>query len=145
MEKEVRIKIISKISDPAEKGESEKFVVSARGKLSVKDRSVYIDFEEHAEGLEGVKTRFSFTLDRPGRVSMRRRGSVNNDLVFDCTAGSSSFTYHNDIMPFEGSLVTDRLVNSIGRDGGALHLDYRLGFGGEYSQKTVLNMSVKPI
>lgn len=144
MEKEVKIKIISKISDTAEKGESEKFVVSARGKLSVKDRSVYIDFEERAEGLEGVKTRFSFTLDRPQRVSMRRRGSVNNDLVFDCTE-SSNFTYHNDTMPFEGSLVTDKLINSIGAGGGTLHIDYRLGFGGEYTQRTVLYLSVKPI
>lgn len=145
MEKEVRIKIISKISDPAENGDCEKFDVSVPGRLSVNDGAVCIDYEEGTEGLEGVKTRFFFTLDRPGRVSMRRRGNVCLDLVFDCTAGSSNFTYQNGIMPFEGSLVTDRLINSIGSGGGTLHIDYRLGLGGEYTRRTVFNMSVRPI
>ena len=48
-------------------------------------------------------------------------------------------------MPLEAELVTNKLVNGIGEEGGTLHLDYKVNFQGSGAQRTVFNMSVKPV
>lgn len=152
MKKEVRIKIMSKINNLTENGDSEVFFdggdkveVSTLGKLEVKDGVIYIDYEECTEGLEGTRTLFFFDTEHPERVNLCRRGSVCFDLVFEDAKKSSNFTYQNDIMPLEAELVTNKLVNGIGEEGGTLHLDYKVNFQGSGAQRTVFNMSVKPV
>ncbi len=156
MEKEVKIKIISKVYDisdcpadgkyPAQdEAQCDVIEMSAYGKMTLADGVYSIEYDECCEGMSGTKTRLFFDVDRPGCVSLFRRGTVCGDLVFDQEIGRSVFMYQNEIMPFEMALVTKRLVNRLGEDGGTLHLDYKIELQATNIERTVFDMLVKVV
>lgn len=154
MEKEVKIKIISKVYDISDCPEDGKYPsqdetrcdtieMSAYGIMTINDGVYSIEYDESCEGMGGTKTRLFFDLNNPGCVNLFRRGTVCGDLVFDRDADRNVFMYQNDVMPFELALVTKRLVNRLGEDGGTLHIDYKLELQATNIERTVFDMLVK--
>lgn len=162
MNKEVKIKIISRVYDLqqsdkiekymeshpgyAEDDISMKFEVSCRGALSETDGLFTLSYDEPSDnGMGRTTTRISFHRDTPGTVTLSREGEVRSHFVYDEALPRRTYLYETPLMPFEMAIVTKSVVNRMGVRGGTLHLDYKMDVGGSNVERTVLDILVRPM
>lgn len=84
-------------------------------------RITYIESE--MTGLEGVVT--AFTIDEGKRVTLRRTGKVNAEMLFDLAAPHDSL-YDMGFGTMMISVVTEGMTTLLNEHGGVLDLDYRV-------------------
>ena len=161
MNKEVKIKILSRVydlqqsdkiekyieshPDYAEDDISMKFEVSCRGVMTESDGVYTLSYEEPADnGLGRTTTRISFHRDTPGTVTLSREGEVRSHFVYDEALPRRTYLYETPLMPFEMAIATKRVVNRLGVRGGTLHLDYKVDMNGSNMERTVLDILVRP-
>ena len=162
MNKEVKLKILSRVydlqqSDKIEKYMAEhpdyaeddismKFEVSCRGLMREADGVFTLTYEEPSgNGMGSTTTRISFHRDTPGTVTLSREGEVRSQFVYDEALPRRTYLYETPLMPFEMAIVTKSVVNRLGVRGGTLHLDYKMDINGSNMERTVLDILVRPV
>lgn len=137
MEREVKVKIVSRVYDLQESDRIEQYMaicpdyseddistkieLSCRGTLSEQDGVLRVCYQEpEREGMGETQTCLSFNKELPDRVSLYRTGDVRSNLVFDVNEGRSTCLYETPFMPLELSIITKKLRNQLSADGGTL-------------------------
>lgn len=162
MEKKVKIKLISRIYDLQESENIEKYIsehpgytqddistkieLSCKGLLKTEDGRLSLIYKEpEAEGLGDTQTQISFEQTDPETVCLYRTGDIRSDLVFNAQAGRKTCLYQTELLPFELSIVTRKLVNRLHESGGTLHLDYKIEINSMNVERTVLDLMVRAL
>lgn len=161
MEKKVKIKLISRIYDLQESENIEKYISEhpgytqddtarrsncPQGSFKNEDGRLSLIYKEpEAEGLGDTQTQISFEQTDPETVCLYRTGDIRSDLVFNAQAGRKTCLYQTELLPFELSIVTRKLVNRLHESGGTLHLDYKIEINSMNVERTVLDLMVRAL
>ena len=123
MEKNVVITINSVQSVDGNKLDSPELVT--QGKYSLVGDEISLSYmESKLTGMEGTKTAF---IVRPDEVVLRRRGTVNSQMVFR-KGEKHTFFYETRYGALTLGLDTHRIEHSLGEHGGDMEIEYDLDF-----------------
>ena len=166
MEKEIKIKIISKqyelskvlmeklfdgldyeeededTREQTAEGEEDVLELTAEGYLSDNDGRIEITYDEsELTGMEGATTKLSFDKSAPELITMLRGGSVTTAMVFE--AGIRHIcVYETPIMPFELCIHTLKIKNEL-LTRGMIYLDYIVEFKGAQAERTKFTLLIE--
>lgn len=160
MEKQVKIKLVSRVYDLRESDCIEAYIythpqysddeistkieINCTGTLSERNGEMSVVYEEPQEsGMGKTLTTLSFRRDAPQTVSLSREGEVHSFFVFDESVPRTNYYYETTPMPFQMAVQTKRLINRIGEAGGTLHLDYKIDIRGLNVERTVIDLMVR--
>ncbi len=107
-------------------GEAERTHVAEDGFYRLDGDSVHLDYTERGEGGSRVHCELILTKER---VTVRRRGDVECDMVFERGVCHKAL-YRLAPYSFDMELLTLRMENALTRDGGTLDLLYKMTLGG---------------
>ena len=102
--------------------------------------------ESDISGLSDAETCFAFNLDTPTTVSMFKSGGLTATLVFDCVNKRHICLYENGIFPFEITVKTESLVNTVTFDGGGkIVAEYTVEIKGVPAEFNRISVKINPI
>jgi len=131
---------------PFSENEDDVLEYSSVGLLSDDGKTLKVSYEEGGlEGLEGCIASIQFSHDSPWLVTMTRSGNLSTALVFNGRDRRQLCTYDTGVLPpFELTICTRRISNSLSLEGGRLELEYAIEIRGVKSEMTRLSMEVTP-
>jgi len=129
-----------KSSQISENGPDEMELVTA-GQLVWNSRDRYVISYEETEltGLEGTTT--VLHIDGP-RVTLRREGTVNSQMIFEEGRRHLSM-YETPYGSLSVGIDTRRMKNTVGESGGDLEIDYAIEIDNLLAGRTMFRMNVR--
>ncbi|AZR74053.1 hypothetical protein BBF96_12000 [Anoxybacter fermentans] len=126
-----------------QKQDGEKNIINyqTRGFLYDKGQATYLQYEESAEGLEGVRT--TLKLEK-NRVTLIRHGKVSMCQVFEEGVKDES-QYKTSYGSIPLSTDTKRLEQALGFDEGRIRIYYDLYLGDELTSNNTLEIIYQTI
>ena len=86
-----------------------------------------------------VPTKLSFEVDRPGTVTLERRGFLQTMMIFEAKRRHRAL-YKTPFGGFEMTVYSRKVDNALCAEGGKLTLDYAVEFRGAAEQKVKLTL-----
>lgn len=128
-------------------GEPERIEFTTDGTLSDDGSRIEVSYEESELcGMAGSTTTLLFDKITPGLITMIRTGTYSSSLVFNSASRRQRCMYDTGILPpFELSVLTRRIDNTLTYSGGALELDYIIEMHGVKTEFNSLLMEVREL
>ena len=133
------------LSDSADvDAECEKVEFYTEGELTISSDGKYCLSYDESEitGMEGSVTSVNFNTNEPGLVTLMRTGAFRMAMVFERGARHIC-TYMTPYMPIEMVVVTKRLENTLGEDGGELICEYSIEANGMRCERARMRLVAK--
>ena len=112
------------------------------GTMEEKDGRITLSYEEKLDDdAPPFPTVMEFSPAEPGKLSLRRMGLLNTELLFD-EGNYRVCEYVTSVMPFDVCIYTRRLENTVTAQGGTIILDYAMEIRGAATQRVIMKVDV---
>lgn len=118
-------------------GEQNIIHYKTRGYLYQKGQATYLQYQEGAEGLEGVQTTLKIEKDR---VTLIRHGELSMNQVFKSGTMTEGI-YRTPWGQFDMGTETTNIEMALGFEEGRFRIFYKLYLGGELTSENTLELT----
>lgn len=116
------------------------YELTTTGSMTEDEHGISIEYDEsELTGMKGSKTRLFLLKD--GCVTLSRTGSVSSHLVFE-NGRRHICTDSEEVLPFWICIATNKISNTVNRDGGSLAIDYFVEISGERAEHNEIKMTI---
>lgn len=108
--------------------------------IAVENGRLTLSYDDTVDDAESpVPTKLSFEVDRPGTVTLERRGFLQTMMIFEAKRRHRAL-YKTPFGGFEMTVYSRKVDNALCAEGGKLTLDYAVEFRGAAEQKVKLTL-----